>query len=981
MDISHQQQETLQQLRKMALPLVAACPDMRQMARDTALSILIKHHQAQRDPDQVHLNRFRTAESSPRTFSGWEHYETPFQSLTLPQLVMHRFDVHDQDNADLLSYLTGFYKDGADEQVFNEDNEIPLAPRDVLQDFWNIDFSSTFHKRLADFWQQHADDYRTLAKVNFLAKVLEVCVDAGQSELARRARRVATALTGTNSWPPSLEQLQQHTTPAAGYRVCTFDIGGHLATDILRVEMDDGYQLLYTPGELEALHLFRNRSELYWWVLMNTNQADNRARFMGHFSLDTLDEKGSSVGLNAMIDLLFYNWGGNDNHCLNQLDRTVSGDAFSHLRDCAHARMTNDAKFALRSNADLRKQLWIGYLRAFGEVVGPMAAVSWPIALAVVGAGLAETGLNIDQAINGHTTAERQEGVTGAVLAAINTLFSATLLAGVPDESLAEIDEIETTQPVEPSEMSQPADDANDMAQATAAEIDTWVPEPHRPVDQGTLLAPFETNEILVGTPGSGRWEGIYSQGGNFYALIDELPYQVRFVEQMNSWVVVDPQNPFSFHRNVPVRLDADGRWQPLERLGLRGGMLPRKLLARWGRVSRPALAELPDSPYDIPRAMRPGLKDAALGKEDKRLLSGIFVSTDPAANESYIEFRRLRTALATDASQFLETVQLPPRPALPELPRASSPKQIIRSLYERSPGLVIGEGHSQLGSKRFLIDNMVLLKKQQVSVLYMEHFMTDFQQAELDVFNRTGQMPTELKAYVNALDEGHWTDSSGRYTFKQVLIAAQKQGIRVQPIDCMASYRQAWEGMPLPHIRQKMMNYFAHLTINSDQAVRGPGKWVALVGSTHSNTFEGVPGLSELQGAVGLRFEDIEIGKVGGIDVDPGRTVVKHDLTTERVQGDLRIQVAMAQKPAGNGNLETALVDKGMFAFSDLDGQLTLVHRSSDGQLKYTPVHQDGRYVHIEKPDWPWISGRHLNGLAQLRNALVRQGLRYVRP
>jgi len=356
-------------------------------------------------------------------------------------------------------------------------------------------------------------------------------------------------------------------------------------------------------------------------------------------------------------------------------------------------------------------------------------------------------------------------------------------------------------------------------------------------------------------------------------------------------------------------------------------------------------------------------------------------VSTDPAANESYIEFRRLRTALATDASQFLETVQLPPRPALPELPRASSPKQIIRSLYERSPGLVIGEGHSQLGSKRFLIDNMVLLKKQQVSVLYMEHFMTDFQQAELDVFNRTGQMPTELKAYVNALDEGHWTDSSGRYTFKQVLIAAQKQGIRIQPIDCMASYRQAWEGMPLPHIRQKMMNYFAHLTINSDQAVRGPGKWVALVGSTHSNTFEGVPGLSELQGAVGLRFEDIEIGKVGGIDVDPGRTVVKHDLTTERVQGDLRIQVAMAQKPAGNGNLETALVDKGMFAFSDLDGQLTLVHRSSDGQLKYTPVHQDGRYVHIEKPDWPWISGRHLNGLAQLRNALVRQGLRYVRP
>lgn len=213
------------------------------------------------------------------------------------------------------------------------------------------------------------------------------------------------------------------------------------------------------------------------------------------------------------------------------------------------------------------------------------------------------------------------------------------------------------------------------------------------------------------------------------------------------------------------------------------------------------------------------------------------------------------------------------------------------------------------------------------------------------------------------------------------MLIAAQKQGIRIQPIDCMASYRQAWEGAPLPYIRQKMMNYFAHLTINADQAVRGPGKWVALVGSTHSNTFEGVPGLSELQGAVGLRFEDIEIGKVGGVDIDPGHTVVSDDLTVERLRGDLRVQVAVEQSATAGRNLETALVDKGMFAFSDLDGQLTLVHRSNDGQLKYTPVHQDGRYVHIEKPDWPWISGRHVDGLAQLRAALARQGLRYVRP
>ncbi len=975
MDLSSRQQQTLQQLRKMAVPLVVACPDMRQMARDTALSILFKHHQAQLEPDQVHLNRFHTAVSNPRSFSGWEHRESPFQSLTLPQLVMHRFDVHDQDNADLLSYLTGFYKDGADKEVFDEHNEIAIAPRDVLQDFWEIDFSSAFHKRLDDFWTQHADDYRTLAKVNFLAKVLELCVEDGQSELARRARRVATALTGASTWPPTLEQLQQHVPPAAGYRVCTFDIGGHVATDILRVEMDDGYQLLYTPGEFEALHIFRNRSELYWWVLMNTNQADNRARFMGHFSLDTLDQKDSSVGLNHLIDLLFFNWGGDDHPCLNQLDRTVPGDAFSHLRDCARKRMIDDAQFALRSNADLRKQLWIGYFKAFGEIVGPMAAVSWPVALAVVGAGLAETGLSIDQAVNGHTTAERQQGVTGAVLAAINTLFSATLLAGAPDARLGEIGEPEPPLPGEPDETWHAAEDSEP---ATPAEIETWVPEPHRPVRQSALLAPFETNEVLTGSPGSGPLEGIYTQGGNFYALIDEQPYQVRFVGQMNSWVVVDPQNPFSFYRNVPVSLDANGQWQPFERLGLRGGMLPRKLLSLWGGARSAAVTELPASPYEIPQALRSGLKSAAEGGNDKTL-SGIFVDLNPEANEQYIEFRRRRDSLASDARQFFESVQLPARPKPPELPREASPKQIIRSLYERSHGVVIGEGHSQLGSKRFLIDNMALLKKQKVSVLYMEHFLTDFHQADLDLFNRTGQMPASLEAYADTLDMGHFTDRAGRYTFKHVLIAAQKQRIRVQSIDCMASYRQAWDSAPLPQTRQTMMNYFAHLTIDADQVVRGPGKWVALVGSTHSNTFEGVPGLSELQGAIGLRFEDIQICEVGGIEVDPGRVVVSADLDIHRLQGDLRVQVAVAQTTRGSRNLEMSLASRGMFTFNDLDGQIKLVHRSSDGQLKYTLVRQDGRYVYIEKPDWPWISGRHLNGLAQLRTALTRQGMHYV--
>jgi hypothetical protein len=67
---------------------------------------------------------------------------------------------------------------------------------------------------------------------------------------------------------------------------------------------------------------------------------------------------------------------------LNTLDLTIEEDAFDWLRNKARKRMIDDAHFSLRSNADLRRQLWIGYLKAGLQVFGPMAAVSWPVALA-----------------------------------------------------------------------------------------------------------------------------------------------------------------------------------------------------------------------------------------------------------------------------------------------------------------------------------------------------------------------------------------------------------------------------------------------------------------------------------------------------------------------------------------------------------------------------------------------------------------------
>ncbi|MFJ4442025.1 dermonecrotic toxin domain-containing protein [Pseudomonas sp. NPDC089422] len=964
-----------QQLRALVLPLVNACPDMRQLARDVAKRILRKHGHAELDPDDVYLNRFMAAQSSPYTFSGWQHHDAPFESYSLPQLVMHRFNVEDQDNSDLLSYLAGFYLQGPGAEVYDEHNEVPIAPKDVLDDFWQIDFSSQYHQRLADFWQNHAQDYRTLAKINFLSKVLEVCAHVPHSALADCARQVAQALTGHAPGPLTLEQLLEQHVPDTGIRVCTFDIGGYVASDFLRIEMEDGRQLLYTCGDDECLHLFATRKELYWWVLINTNQAGNRARFLSHFPAETHAQKADSAGLNHLIDLLFFNWGGDDHHALNQLDRELSGDAFSALRDSMRQRMIDDAHFTLRSNGDLRKQMWIGYLKAFGQIAAPLAALDWPIALAAVGAGLAETGLNIDQAVNGHTTSERHTGTVGAIFAAVDTLFNATLLAsagaGVAEGELPGTLAEPQPAPVTPAEPN--------PGPASPADIQAWIPKPYQATPADSILSPFGSNEVLSVEPGSGDLAGIYSQNGHFYVLIDDQPYQVRLIAEMKTWVVIDPENPFSFYRNVPLRRTAEGGWQPLERAVLRGGGLTDDMLRLWGKHSSGAApTPLPPTPYEVPEELQPILKPYAENPGHEQVLSGIKISMDTRIDPATAEFRNLRDILAKDAQQYLASVEPPARPDIPALARNASAKEIIRSLYESSDGMVIGESHSQLGSKRFLIDNMSALKKAKVKVLYVEHFMTDFNQAGLEAFQRSGKMPTELQRYVRDLDRGYGIDQASRYSFESVLRAAQKLGIRIQSIDCMASYRQAWEYAPSSVIRQQMMNFYAHEIIQADQAIRGSSKWVALMGNSHGNTFEGVLGVSELQGAIGLRVEDIQLGHVGGIEIDPGLTVLQDDLSVRSVKGDLRLQVPIAVGPPAKGNLETVLASKGAFAFDIIEDRLALIHRSNDGQLKYTPIIQDGQHVYITRPGWPWVSGRRLRDLSELRTALQHHGLHY---
>ncbi len=951
--------------------LVEACPDMREMARSIAREILLRQTGHDAEPDTVYWHRFHTAVSSPRSFNGWQHRDAPYQSMTLPQLVMHRFNPHDQDNADTLQMLSGFYTADADADAFDERNEVRMLPAQVMGEFWSVDFKSRYHEKLKAFWRDFADHFRTMAKANFIASALE---DHQAGRLTEEdLRSVLRAANVEPSESPSLETLQASAPASAEASVWTFDVIGYEASDILRIVTAGGRQILYTPGEVQAFHAFATPEELHWWLLSQNNRPERRARFMGHFPLSAHGEADDNIGLFHGLDVLYTTWGGAHPGVINQHSQHVSGDPFTHLRDSIRTRMLADADLALHSNGDLRKQMWIGYLRSFSQLSGALAAIDWPIALAAVGAGIADMGLNIDQAVNGASTAQRKAGVIGAVAASIDVLFNSTFLAG--GEAISEGELLRPEPEGEPvPEVDEPIDQF--------VETPGFEPESVYPFERNDGLASFETNMLLdafepIGE--EGRMKGIYlTDQGETFIEIDGFAYAVRCINELKSWAIIDPENPFSFYRNMPVSLNAAGAWEPVTPLGLSGGgkVLGRMWPGRGVGVS-PQTTTLP-SPYEIPDALKPEVMDGA--QYGGRFVDDRYRSPDFDKPDPYDEFKRIRRNLRDDANAFFNTLELPKRPEIPELPANAPLKSALKSLFKRSSGLVIGESHAGIGSKQFLIEQMPLLAKLKVKTLYMEHMLTDFHQADLDAFSRTGTLSSQLEEYIKTLDKGHRTDPTGKYTFMAVLKSAQENRVRIRAIDCMASYRvDGMEGAEQT-LRQKVMNYYAKGVIDADQGARSDGNWVALVGNSHANTYQGVPGIAELEGAVGLRIEDVRVAEPAGMTSDPGiETTDTVGRRAGRVQSDLRLQVLVAA-PRIELSQENKLLRAGMFTLDDSDGQLTLVHRSNEGVAVRTEIKREGERVFIDRPKWQRVSGRRFETLGDLTSALELMGMTWVR-
>lgn len=792
-------------------------PDLRESARDWAIKLLKFHTNQDLDPDETYWHDFDNAQNNALAFTGQQHIGKPKETLTVTELVLRRFNTFYQVNFDLLDQMSGFYK-VKDAGLYNQTNEVPLAPSSIMKEFWTTDFSTHYQRRLDAFLKDYASDGRVVIKVLFFGLAWNAYNTGSLS--STQLKLVFDVFAGPTSFPPTLEDMQALHVDRKLADVRTFTLGDVTARDVLRITTTVGPQILYMPaGWFKSFH---NEQQMYDWVAETAADEHARERLLGHFDrYDPASQAQYPALIKTLERIRTTPWAAGQ-RLLNGASTPITEDVFSYLFDSVRKRLRLDAYVLLTSNHELRKELFVVDLETFMRLVTPLAPGDPAVAVVAVAAGSIAFGTHLATAVHGKTKQSRQAAFRAAIVDALNILLDMPLLRGAGEVGRSSLSELASSV---------------DLAESDLAQVDMAVPG-------NSALEAIATGEDLTGmSEGSGKSQGVYTRAdGNQYIHMDGKVFQVRYINGLERWLIVDPIAPLQITGSWPVQRDWLDRWE------LFSITLPTTDL--------PTLDTLAE--FDTTLDFR-DITQILVSPNSRQLMSG---AIDRVMLGARSELIRLRVELSEQAQAFFAEPQAQHAPSLPPLTPLMTPKQFLQDVFAHSKGLIINEASDTNGSCQLLVKYMSTLKAQQVRTLYVQGLSKDLHQDLIDQFQRTGRFSRNLDKQLQRLHNLNPHLDSGRYSLRRVLIEARRQGIAVKGLDCAASL--AGDGLPAPaqNLAHRMRVYYAFKRIEALQSAKPEERWVALTDQTLANHYLQTPGLANLAGMPSLRV------KVGQADL-----------------------------------------------------------------------------------------------------------------
>ncbi|GFM80953.1 type III effector [Pseudomonas cichorii] len=376
-----------------------------------------------------------------------------------------------------------------------------------------------------------------------------------------------------------------------------------------------------------------------------------------------------------------------------------------------------------------------------------------------------------------------------------------------------------------------------------------------------------------------GHGKGVCTINGRQYIEFSGKTFEVQYDAQIRSWQIIDPGNPFAFFGKQPVSLDEQGKWQLVDRQQLRGG----------GRDSPQDYRPLPDteaagtgtnlSDYELPGQMQPHMELIISGEGYDPSGLGMMQYFETYFMEMRLKFTVLREKLYHDAHAFFSAPSLPPRPSLPALESGASIDTLFESLLAHSNGLVLSEAPRSVASKRLLIQNMPLLVKERVEILYIEHLFSDKHLPKLARYRQLGKKTRsgshEIKEHLEYINNKALNNQTTEYDYYHLIKIAHRHGIEVRPFSSSISYPLISHPVAPAAgdtvASQKMSNFFGHKLISGDVASDPSRRWIALLDEKLASTHNQLPGIAELEGVPSIHIQDVASGSPTRIKATAG--------------------------------------------------------------------------------------------------------------